>query len=264
LIAIWIFTVNKESMTVENILEVIPSILTYDGPVLAFLLLLSVIGSRRLVAFDRFHDELDGVRVALTKRQGWSEKALEMTLNRLDEVRASIQEQSKVLARVRASATISEHLDVIEKVVLVSEQLEKLKYSVELAFQEAIDRDGSIRQDRTRETHGHFKVHIEQTRRNLEKSLREKMSLHLAEKELEEVLGNMVNPLRHALLSISKQNLDGLQSFSKRSEEDSERNLRQALARIGTIIDELRSKYDEAPLLLAGNQETPREPEKPL
>ena len=84
MIAIWIFTVNKESMTVENILEIIPSILTYDGPVLAFLLLLSVIGSRRLVAFDRFHDELDGVRVALTKRQGWSEKALEMTLNRLD------------------------------------------------------------------------------------------------------------------------------------------------------------------------------------
>lgn len=243
-------------MTVDEFIEIIPTILTYDGPVIAFVLLIVVIRSRRFMEFRVFLDELDQVKGFFGKRQNWSENALELTLSRMDEVKACIQEQSKILARVRASASISEHLDVIEKVVLVSEQLEKLKASVEQIFQEAIERDTMICQDRTREIHGHFKVHMEQARKNLEKSVNDKFAGFAGEKGREELMGHLVNPLRHTLLSISKQNLDSLQAYSAKSREDSERNIRQSLGKVCAIIDELRQKYDDAPMMLAGVQES--------
>lgn len=244
-------------MTVDEFIEIIPTILTYDGPVLAFVLLVVVIRARRLLEFHRFLNELDRVKSLLGKRQSWSESALELTLSRMDEVKTCIREQSKILARVRASASISEHLDVIEKVVLVSEQLEKLKTSVEQTFHEAIERDSTIRQDRTREIHGHFKISIEQARKNLEKSITDKVASFAGDKGRDELMGHLVNPLRHALLSISKQNLDSLQACSSKSREDSERNIRQSLGKVCAMIDELRQKYDDAPMMIAGVQESP-------
>lgn len=241
-------------MTVADLAQIVPGILKYDGPVLAFLLLIVVIRSRRLTQFRVFLDELDRFRALFGKRQSWSENALEITLKRMEDVEAIIQEQSRILAKVRASATISEHLDVIEKVVLVSEQLEKLKRTVEQTFQEAIKQGATIRQDRTREVHGHFKVYIEQTRKNLEKSVGDRLSAYVEGKSREELLGNLVNSLRHALLSISKQNLDSLQAFSEKSTEDFEHSIRQSLSKVCAAIEELRQKYDEAPWLLAGVQ----------
>lgn len=243
-------------MTAADLAYIVPGILKYDGPVLAFILLFVVIRLRQLKQFRVFLAELDRFGALFGARQSWSENALKVTLDKMEEVRGIIQEQSKILAKVRASATISEHLEVIEKVVSVSEQLEKLKRTVEQTFQEAIDQDAAIRQDRTREVHGQFKIYIEHTRKNLEKSVGDRLEAYGGGRGREELIGNLVNSIRHALLSISKQNLDNLQAFSKKSTEDTEQSIRQSLAKVCSAIEQLRQNYSEAPLLVASVQDT--------
>jgi phosphoglycerate-specific signal transduction histidine kinase len=205
----------------------------------------------RLYQRKRFRvitEEIETIKHVIVEHKHISEKSTSVTVGSIEEMKLELEHYGKLLEKIRASSNVSQHLDVLEKIVLLGEHLGEIHRDIEAAMTRMLQDLKAQQPVKISELQGQFKSQVEQTRKSLERSITEKVTQWSPQKDRDELIGSIVDSVRYALLVVGKTHQDNLSTYSKLMFEDTGRRTQDVLIQVATQVEALKQKFEEAPL----------------
>lgn len=198
--------------------------------------------------FRLLQDQIDSMKDVLVEQKHWSEKSTNLTIDGIEEVRTELTHHGKILERIKASSNVAQHLDILEKIILLAENLGEINKDTDAAVNRVVQEMRLVQPSKVGELQTQFKLQMEQTRKSLEKSIAEKVNQLIAQKNPDELAGSIIDSTRYALLVVGKTHQDNLNNYGKALIDDFSDKLQTVLIQVATQLQALKHKFDEAPL----------------
>lgn len=199
-------------------------------------------------------EQLDELQSFLQQQYELNARSIESSAASVEDLKKSVHEQARVLESLRASSNVSEHWDALEKLLVFTEQLDKMSRDINVSFSGVIDELKSQQSERVRLAQNGFKIQTDQARKVLEKTIAGKLTAAgLSRKDMDQLSASIIDSIRYSMLTVGKHHQDNLNKFARVLLDDLELKIHNGLRNTFYRIEDLKQKTEQFTQLLGSD-----------